>query len=100
VAGPPDRDMARKFARNPLLRLAMWAMARKVYAAAGRKQARYFRYLTESNGPQLANVAALVELKRIHPVIDSVFEFDQALAAFERLVAGRAKGKIVLKLAD
>jgi len=100
VAGPPDRDMAKKFARNPVVRLAMWAMARKVYAAAARKQARYFRYLTESSGAQLTNIAGLVELKRIRPVIDSVFEFDQALAAFDHLVAGRAKGKIVLKLSD
>ncbi len=100
VAGPPDREMARKFGRIPVARLAMWAMARKVYAAANKKHARYFRYLTESNGAQLANIAGLVELKRIHPVIDSVFEFDQALAAFDRLISGRAKGKIVLKLAD
>ncbi len=98
VAGPPDREMARKFGRNPLARLAMWAMARKVYAAADRKQARYFRYLTESSGPQLANVAALVELKRLRPVIDSVFEFERAVDAFDHLIAGRAKGKIVLKL--
>lgn len=100
VAGPPDREMARKFARNPLARLAMWAMARKVYAAAKGKQARYFRYLTESSGEQLAQVAALVERGGIHPVIDSVFEFERAVEAFDHLVAGRAKGKIVLKLPD
>ncbi len=98
VAGPPDREMAARFAGSFVVKLAMRWMARKVYAAANRKQARYFRYLTESSGAQLAHIAAMVELGTVHPVVDRVFDFEQGLAAFDYLEAGRAKGKVVLKM--
>ena len=96
VAGPPDRDMAARFGRSLPLRFGMWAMARKVYALARKKHARYFRFLTESNGQQLAAIAGLVEAGAIRPVIDRAFEFEQCVEAFEYLLAGRAKGKVIL----
>jgi alcohol dehydrogenase len=96
VAGPPDREMAEKFADGFLVRMAMKFMARKVYAAARGKRARYFRFLTESSGAQLAEVATLVESGAIKPVVDRVFGFDDLIAAFNYLVAGRAKGKVVI----
>lgn len=34
----------------------------------------------------------------MHPVIDSTFEFDQAVAAFEHLASGKHFGKIVIRL--
>ena len=98
VAGPPDREMAAKFGRNPLLRLGMWWLSRKAYAAAKRRNARYFRFLTESNGEQLADVAALVESGAIAPKIDRVFAFSQGIEAFEYLAAGRARGKVLLAM--
>jgi alcohol dehydrogenase len=98
VAGPPDRDMAAKFAPNAVARAAMWWLARPVYAAAKRRQARYFRFLTESDGVQLAVIAARVDTGAVHPVVDRVFSFDDALAAFDHLEAGHARGKVVLEL--
>jgi NADPH:quinone reductase-like Zn-dependent oxidoreductase len=99
VAGPPDVEMRAKFAANPLLRFGMWVLARKVYAAAGRKNARYFRFLTESDGAQLRDIAALVDAGKIRPVVDRTFAFADLVAAFEYLEAGRAKGKVVLQVA-
>ena len=96
VAGPPDGEMVARFARGWIMRLAMHWMGRRVRAAARRKQARYFRFLTESSGAQLAEIAALVDGGAIRPVVDSVFTFDQAPAAFARLMQGHARGKIVL----
>jgi alcohol dehydrogenase len=98
VAGPPDRQMRAKFGGNPLVRLGMWAMARGVYAAAARKDARYFRFLTESDGAQLQAIADLVAAGRIRPVVDRAFAFADLVAAFEYLEAGRAKGKVVLQV--
>jgi alcohol dehydrogenase len=97
VAGPPDRDMAARFGRNFILRFLMWLMTRKVYAEAEKKKARYFRFLTESNGRQLADIGALVDAGTIRPIIDREFEFEQCVQAFEYLQAGRAKGKVILK---
>lgn len=98
VAGPPDREMAAKFAGNPLVRAGMWWLARPAYAAAARRQARYFRFLTESDGAQLAGVTAMVERGVIRPVVDRVFAFEDAIAAFRYLETGHARGKIVLAL--
>ncbi|HOZ06201.1 MAG TPA: NADP-dependent oxidoreductase [Arenimonas sp.] len=100
VAGPPDIEMRNKFASNPVVRFVMWMMSRKVYAAAKTKNARYFRYLTESSGEQLSQITLLVEQGKIKPVIDRVFPFEQGIEAFEYLVAGRAKGKVIIRIAD
>lgn len=98
VAGPPDAQMRAKFGANPLLRFGMWAMARGVHAAAAKKQARYFRFLTESDGAQLRDVARLVEAGAIRPVVDRSFAFGDLVAAFDYLEAGRAQGKVVLQI--
>jgi alcohol dehydrogenase len=99
VAGPPDREMRARFAGSWVARLAMWAMARGVYAKAAAKQAQYFRYLTESDGAQLHDIATLVDAGAIRPVIDRHFGLAQGVEAFEYLEAGRAKGKVVLDIA-
>ncbi|MGH8107650.1 MAG: NADP-dependent oxidoreductase [Arenimonas sp.] len=100
IAGPPDIEMRNIFGKNPVIRFAMWMMARKVYAAAKTRNARYFRYMTESSGEQLAQITPLVEQGKIKPVIDRVFKFEDGIEAFEYLVAGRAKGKVIIKIAD
>jgi NADPH:quinone reductase-like Zn-dependent oxidoreductase len=99
VAGPPDAQMRAKFGGNPVLWFGMWVMARGVYAAAALKRAKYFRFLTESDGAQLRDVARLVEAGKIRPVVDRSFAFEDLVAAFEYLEAGRAKGKVVLQVA-
>ena len=96
VAGPPDDEMVERFARGWAMRQTMRWMGRKVRAAARARGARYFRFLTESSGAQLAGVAALVDAGVIRPVVDSVFPYEQAPAAFAKLMAGHARGKIVL----
>ncbi len=100
VAGPPDIEMRNIFGKNPVIRFAMWMMARKAYAAAKEKNARYFRYMTESSGEQLNQITPMIEQGKIKPVIDRVFKFDEGIEAFEYLVAGRAKGKVIIKIAD
>lgn len=98
VAGPPDAQMRARFGRSPLARAAMAWMARKVEARSRERGVRYFRFLTESSGAQLAGIAALVEAGAIRPVIDSVFDFDDLPAAMARLGAGRSRGKLVLRV--
>jgi len=98
VAGPPDREMAAKFAGNLVVRAGMWWLARPVYAAAAPRQARYFRFMTEADGAQLAGVTAMVERGVIRPVVDRAFAFEDAVAAFRYLETGHARGKVVLVL--
>jgi alcohol dehydrogenase len=96
LSGPPDRDFARRIGAGPMVRLAVWLMGRKVYAASAKAGATYDWSLTESDGDQLADVAALVEAGAIVPVLDRAFEFEQLPEALNYLETGRARGKVVL----
>jgi NADPH:quinone reductase-like Zn-dependent oxidoreductase len=46
----------------------------------------------------LEDVTQLVDSAGIAPVIDRVYGFDEAPAAFERLASGRHFGKIVIRV--
>ena len=98
LSGPPDRNFATEIGGGPLVRFAIWLMGRKVYAASARAGARYDWAMTEANGDQLRDIAALVESGAIKPVIDREFAFEQLPAALSCLEAGRARGKVVLKV--
>ena len=73
-------------------------MSRKVYAASAEAGARYCWFFTEPDGDQLREIAGLVDSGAIKPVIDREFAFDQLPAALTYLEAGRARGKVVLKV--
>jgi alcohol dehydrogenase len=96
LSGPPDRDFARRIGAGAMVRLAIWLMGRKVYAASAKAGASYDWSMTESDGDQLADVAAMVEAGAIVPVLDRAFEFEQLPEALTYLEAGRARGKVVL----
>lgn len=99
IVGPPDRRFPDQVGANPFVRLVMRFMARHVFAASRATGVAYYRFLTESNGSQLAGIATLVEQGRVRPVIDRTFPFEDLPAAFDRLATGRARGKIVLDVA-
>jgi alcohol dehydrogenase len=98
LSGPPDRDFARREGAGLLVRVAVWLMGRKVYAASAKAGAAYCWFFTEANGEQLREIAALVDSGAIKPVIDREFAFEQLPAALTYLEAGRARGKVVLKV--
>jgi alcohol dehydrogenase len=98
LSGPPDRDFARREGKGWLVRIAVWLMGRKVYAAAERARAEYCWFFTESSGDQLREIAGLVDRGAIKPVIDREFAFEQLPEALSYLEAGRARGKVVLKV--
>ena len=98
LSGPPDRDFARREGAGWLVGAAVWLMGRKVYAASARAGADYCWYFTEANGDQLRDIAALVERGAIKPVIDREFAFEHLPDALSYLEAGRARGKVVLKV--
>ncbi len=98
LSGPPDRDFPKRIGAGFGIRAAVWFMSRKVYAAAGKAGASYRWYLTEPSGRQLTDIAKLVEGGAIKPVIDREFPFEQLIDALTYLQAGRARGKVVLKV--
>ncbi len=98
LSGPPDRDFARREGKGFLVRAAVWLMSRKVYAASAEAGASYCWFFTEPSGEQLREIAGLVDGGAIKPVIDREFAFEQLPDALTYLEAGRARGKVVLKV--
>jgi alcohol dehydrogenase len=98
LSGPPDRDFAQRMGAGLLVRVAVWLMSRRVYAASAKAGASYCWFFTEPNGEQLREIAGLVDSGAIKPVIDREFAFGQLPAALAYLEKGRARGKVVLKV--
>src|SRR5262245_12105231 len=77
LSGPPDRDFARRMGAGLLVRVAVWLMNRKVYAASAKAGASYCWFFTKPDGDQLREIARLVDAGTIKPVIDRAFAFDE-----------------------
>ena len=54
----------------------------------------------QANGGQPRQLASLYDAGHLRPVIDRAFPFDQTLEAVAYVEQGRAKGKVVITLAD
>ena len=54
--------------------------------------------LMVGNRASMLDLARFVETRQLHPVIDRVFAFDDARAAYDHLSAGRHFGKVVVSL--
>ncbi|QNO27149.1 NADP-dependent oxidoreductase [Sphingopyxis sp. OPL5] len=101
VAGMPEPLTATKdLGRGALLAALFWFASFGIRAKA-RKHGAIYRYLLmHPSGAELAELAALIEQKRLEPVIDRVFPFAAIADAIAYLESGRAKGKIVVRMVD
>ena len=52
----------------------------------------------ESEGPALRQLAQWLEEGKIKPVIDSEYKFEDVHQAYDRIMSGRAKGKVVVNV--
>jgi alcohol dehydrogenase len=98
IAGPPDRDFARREGLGIVPAVAIRFMSRRVYKAAKSKNAQYFRFLTRSDGAQLDRIRTMMDEGKLRAVVDRTFPLAEAIAALEYVAAGRAKGKVVLAI--
>lgn len=98
VAGPPDWQFAHQIDAGWLKAVLLHGVALPMQWRARRHGARYYRFLTESDGEQLAGIAAMLESGSVRPIIDSVFTFEQSVAALEYQARGHARGKVVIEM--
>lgn len=98
ISGPPDPDFGQAIgasgAMRLVLRLLSWGVRRK---ARSRGIGYSFLFMSAS-GSQLREITRLVESGAVRPVIDRVFPFESTNEALAYVEAGRAKGKVVVKL--
>jgi NADPH:quinone reductase-like Zn-dependent oxidoreductase len=100
IAGPPEPAFAREIGAAPAVRLATVLLSARTRLQARRRRVRYSFLFMKASGAQLRAVAALADAGTIRPVIDQVLPFDSTKDAMAYVESGRAKGKVVVTMAD
>lgn len=100
ISGPPDPTFAMDLGLNPLLKLVIYLLSRRVRKKAKGLGIRYSFLFMRAHGQQLGAITSLIESGAIRPVVDKVFPFEKTEDALAYVETGRAKGKVVIKAAD
>jgi alcohol dehydrogenase len=101
INGPVEPLTAtRDLERGALLAALFWVVSLRIRRRARRLGVGYRYLFMRPSGSQLAELAGLVESGTLRIVVDRVFPFEQALEALAYLESGRAKGKVVVRVAE
>ncbi|ANK84123.1 MULTISPECIES: NADP-dependent oxidoreductase [unclassified Rhizobium] len=100
ISGPPDPAFARELGLNLFLKLVLWLLSRGVRRKAKRLGVAYSFLFMRAEGRQLGEIARLIEQGVIRPVVDKVFPFEKTGDALAYVETGRAKGKVVIAVAN
>jgi len=98
ISGPPDPEFGRQIGAPWFVRLIIRLLSAGVRKKANRRGLKYSFLFMRANGQQLFEITRLIEAGAIRPVIDRVFPFESTNEALAYVDAGRAKGKVVVKL--
>jgi NADPH:quinone reductase-like Zn-dependent oxidoreductase len=96
IAGPPDPAFATDAGMNPVLRLVIAALSRKIRGQAKKLGVTYEFLFMRASGYQLRQITALVDSGLLRPVVGHVFDFDQTVEAVQSLGKGGIRGKAVI----
>ena len=99
IAGTPEPRMASiDLKRGFPLTALLWAISIPVRLRAQRRGVDYRYVLMHPSGTELTELATLVDAGKLEIVIDRVLPFAEIADAFAYLEAGRAKGKVVVRM--
>ncbi|MDQ0012020.1 alcohol dehydrogenase [Variovorax boronicumulans] len=98
ISGPPDPEFGEAIAAPGFVRLVIRLLSAGIRRRARARGVGYSFLFMRANGGQLREIARLIESGAIRPVIDRVFPFASTNEALAYVEAGRAKGKVVIKL--
>ncbi|PDT00234.1 NADPH:quinone oxidoreductase [Rhizobium chutanense] len=100
ISGPPDPAFAGELGLNLFLKLVLHLLSRGVRKKAKRLGIAYSFLFMRAEGRQLGEIARLIEQGVIRPVVDKLFPFEKTGDALAYVETGRAKGKVVITVAD
>jgi alcohol dehydrogenase len=101
IAGLPEPQTARKDLERGAGLAALFFVASLSTRARGWGRGISYRYLfMRPDGAELAEIAKLVNDKKLEVIVDRVFPFAETKEAFAHLETGRAKGKVVVRVSD
>jgi NADPH:quinone reductase-like Zn-dependent oxidoreductase len=98
ISGPPDPDFGKEVGAPGFLKLGIRLLSSGVRRKARDRGIGYSFLFMKANGSQLREITRLIEAGAIRPVIDRVFPYESTNEALSYVEAGRAKGKVVVKL--
>jgi NADPH:quinone reductase-like Zn-dependent oxidoreductase len=98
ISGPPDPEFGKDIAAPGVVRLVMRLLSSGVRRKAQQLGVGYSFLFMKASGSQLREITRLIEAGAIHPVMDRVFPFSSTNEALAYVEAGRAKGKVVVRL--
>ncbi|MGH0592318.1 NADP-dependent oxidoreductase [Bacillus pretiosus] len=98
VSGIPNARFGKEFGSGFFKTLLFSLASKKLTALEKKHNAQYSFLFMKPSGDQLRTIANYIEDGKIKPVIDRVFPFEDAQKAMEYSEAGRAKGKIIVKI--
>ncbi|MDA1763364.1 NADP-dependent oxidoreductase [Bacillus cereus] len=98
VSGMPNARFGKEFGSGFFKTLLFSLASKKLTALEKKYNAQYSFLFMKPSGDQLRIIANYIEAGQIKPVIDRVFPFEDAQKAMEYSEAGRAKGKIIVKI--
>ena len=98
ISGPPDVDFAKQINVNWFLKMVMKFLSAGIKKKAKRLGVNFSFLFMRAEGEQLTQITKLIEAGVIKPVMDKVFPFEQTNEAMAYVEAGRAKGKVVVKV--
>ena len=98
ISGPPDPAFGRNIAAPAFVRLVMRLLSSGIRRRARGRGIDYSFLFMRANGGQLREITRLIEAGAIRPVVDKVFAFESTNEALAYAEAGRAKGKVVIKI--
>jgi alcohol dehydrogenase len=98
ISGPPDPEFGKDIAAPGFVRLVMRLLSSAVRRKAQGRGIGYSFLFMKAHGSQLREITRLIDAGAIRPVTDRVFPFESSNDALAYVEAGRAKGKVVIKL--
>jgi NADPH:quinone reductase-like Zn-dependent oxidoreductase len=98
ISGPPDPHFGRQMAVPGFVTLVMRLLSSRVRRKAQHLGVGYSFLFMKASGSQLREITRLIEAGAIRPVMDRIFPFDSTNEALAYVEAGRAKGKIVVRI--
>lgn len=98
VSGLPNARFGKEYGSGFFKTLLFSAASNKLTALEKKHNVQYTFLFMKPSGEQLRIIANFIETRKIKPIIDRVFPFEDAQKAMEYAESGRAKGKIILKI--
>lgn len=98
LTGPPTGEFAKSIGLGWHLQMIMNLLSLSVRRKAKKLNVNFKFLFMKADGKALSEIAKLIEVEKIRPIIDKVFPFEQTNEALFYVESGRSKGKVVVKV--